>query len=60
MDSEMESIRTKDDIITLRTGRSLASFDSLVESGVERILVTIDRALHVHKSDERKTTAELC
>jgi hypothetical protein len=39
MDAETDAIRCKDDIITLRSGRELATFDTWVESGIERTLL---------------------
>ncbi|KAH4332989.1 hypothetical protein HBH87_070910 [Parastagonospora nodorum] len=33
--SEMDSIRCREDIITLRSGRALASFDSMIERSIE-------------------------
>jgi hypothetical protein len=37
MDSEMDSIRSKEDIITLRTGREWASFDHGVETAIGQL-----------------------
>jgi hypothetical protein len=47
MDAETDAIRCKDDIITLRSGRELATFDTWVESGIERTLLKIDDTLRV-------------
>lgn len=47
VDEEMDSIRYKDDIITLRSGRALASFDSMVERSIESMVMRIDRTLQV-------------
>lgn len=41
MDSELDSIRTKEDIVSLSTGREWAMFDS----GVEKVIHGIDGAL---------------
>jgi hypothetical protein len=47
LDKETESIQHKYDIVTLRSGRELASFDSWVEAGIESTLSRFDFALQV-------------
>lgn len=41
MDAEMDSIRTKEDIVSLHNGREWATFDG----GVETVIGQIDRLL---------------
>ncbi|KAH3983951.1 hypothetical protein HBI55_117970 [Parastagonospora nodorum] len=43
--SEMDSIRCREDIITLRSGRALASFDSMIERSIEPTVIRIHRIL---------------
>ena len=46
-DDAMDSIRTKSDIITLRSSRELASFDAWVEEIIESLIWRLDDLLTV-------------
>lgn len=47
LDAGLQSVRTKTDQITLRTGRELASFDAWVERGIESLIGRLDGTLQV-------------
>ncbi|KAF2845582.1 hypothetical protein T440DRAFT_260779 [Plenodomus tracheiphilus IPT5] len=47
MDLETDTIRTKDDLVTLRNGRELARFDAWVESSLESLLGRLDYWLKI-------------
>jgi len=43
----MDAIRSKNDIVTLRSGREIANFDAWVETWVQGVLATGDYFLQV-------------
>ncbi|KAK4540552.1 hypothetical protein LTR36_009082 [Oleoguttula mirabilis] len=56
---EMNFVRRKEDLITLRTGREYASFDSLVECGLSRLDSVLVRHFKCHGIRNMFLTPEL-